>query len=344
MMKKIFFCVLSFTAMAGHAFAQQTFTKTAKGAQYTILKPGNGEKIKVGDVITFQMTQKTDKDSVLGSTYQMGQPAMAQVQPSKSVGDLMDVFSALSVNDSVLIKVPTDTIFAGNDDKRPPFLPKGSFVNFWVKIEKTQSLESAIAERNAKMEKERAERASLAEKMKGAEAAIMAKYIADRKLTPQTTASGLKYVITQASTGKKPKAGDTLMVNYAGRTPDGKLFDSSIAEVAQAAGLQQPGRNYEPFKFVVGNSEVIRGWDEGFLLLNEGSKATLIIPSALGYGERGAGEDIIPYSPLVFDVELIKIIPGKPKPVVKATAKGKKPAVKKTTTKKPVAKKKVTKS
>ncbi len=342
-MKKIFFCLVFPLAIVAQAVAQPAMTKTARGAQYAILKPGNGEKIKIGDVITFQMTQKTDKDSVLGSTYQMGQPAMAQVQPSKNVGDLMDVFSILSVNDSVLIKVPTDSIFAGHDDRRPPFFPKGSFINFLVKIQKTQSLESAMAERNAKMEKERAEKAAMATQLKAAEAATMAKYIADKKLNPQTTPSGLKYVITQASAGKKPKAGDTLLVNYAGRTPDGKLFDSSIAEVAQAAGLQQPGRNYEPFKFVVGNGEVIPGWDEGFLLLNEGSKATLIIPSALGYGERGAGEDIKPYSPLLFDVELIKVIPGKPKPVVKVAPKGKRPVAKKATAKRTAAKKKVTK-
>jgi FKBP-type peptidyl-prolyl cis-trans isomerase FkpA len=109
------------------------------------------------------------------------------------------------------------------------------------------------------------------------------------------------------------------MVNYAGRNLDGTLFDSSIESVAKAGGLQQPGRTYEPLQVVIGTDSIIPGWNEGLLLLNEGSKATLIIPSALAYGAQGQG-DIKPYSTLVFDVELVKVKPAKhpvPKPVVK---------------------------
>lgn len=342
-MKKTFLYLLLAVAGIGQAAAQANFTKTAKGALYTILKAGGGAKIKEGEVITFHFTQKNDRDSVLGSSYQMGKPAMVQVQPSRSVADLMEVFSILSVNDSALVRVPTDSIFVGHEDSRPAFLPKGSYLNFTLKIERVQTLEQAMAERTAAMEKERAEKAAIAEKMRGTETSTITKYIADNKLTPLSTASGLKYVITAPSTGRKPLAGDTLLVNYAGRTMDGKLFDSSIEEVAKAGGLQQPGRTYEPIKVVVGNSEVIRGWDEGLLLVNEGSKAKFIIPSALAYGERGAGEDIKPYSPLVFDIELVKVIPGvRKKAVVKKSATKGAPA-KKSTAKKTVAKKKVTK-
>jgi FKBP-type peptidyl-prolyl cis-trans isomerase FkpA len=339
MKKAILSLVLAMAASL--SFAQTTFTKTPKGGQYAIVKQGNGAKIKQGDVITFQFTQKTDKDSLLGSSYQMGKPAMVQVQPSKNVADLMEVFPLLSVNDSALVRVPTDSIFVGHEESRPPFLPKGSYLNFTIKVEKAQSLEQAMTERNAAMEKARAEQTAMAAKMRSLEVPALNKYIADNKLTPVTTASGLKYVIVQPATGPKPLRGDTLLVNYAGRTLEGKLFDTSIESVAKAGGLQQPGRNYEPIKFVVGNSEVIRGWDEGLLLMNEGSKATLIIPSALAYGERGGGEDIKPYSPLVFDVELVKVIKGIHKPA-KAAVAAKKPLAKKPAAKKAVAKKKVT--
>lgn len=339
-MKKVILSLVLATA-ASLSFAQTNFIKTPKGGQYAIIKQGNGTKVKQGDVITFQFTQKTDKDSLLGSSYQMGKPAMVQVQPSKNVADLMEVFPLLSVNDSALVRVPTDSIFAGHEESRPPFLPKGSYLNFTIKVDKVQSLEEAMAERNAAMEKTRAEQATLAAKMRGLEVPSMNKYIADNKLSPATTASGLKYIIVQSATGPKPLPGDTLLVNYAGRTLEGKLFDSSIESVAKAGGLNQPGRNYEPIKFVVGNSEVIRGWDEGLLLMNEGSKATLIIPSALAYGERGGGEEIKPYSPLVFDVELVKVIKGVHKPAKPAVA-AKKPASKKPAAKKAVAKKKVT--
>ena len=125
--------------------------------------------------------------------------------------------------------------------------------------------------------------------------------------------------------------GDTVLVNYIGRTISDKVFDSSIQAEAQKAGLNQPGRNYEPLQVILGTTPIISGWNEGLLLLNEGSKAKLIIPSNLGYGEQGAGEDIPPYSTLIFDVELVKVKPIKhaaPKPAPKkATATTKKHTV-----------------
>lgn len=75
---------------------------------------------------------------------------------------------------------------------------------------------------------------------------------------------------------------------------DGKVFDSSV----------QRG---EPLEFTLGIGQVIEGWDEGLLLLNEGDKARLIIPSDLAYGSRGAGGVIPPNAVLIFDVELVKI-------------------------------------
>jgi FKBP-type peptidyl-prolyl cis-trans isomerase len=222
----------------------------------------------------------------------------------------------LAAGDSALVKLPTDSIFAGHEAQRPPFLAKGSSINFVLRIEKIQSLDEAMAERNAAMEKAKAE----AQKVKVAEIAGLEKYIADNKLVVTTTPSGLRYKIVEPTTKRKPLNGDTVYVNYIGRTLDGKVFDSSIEAAAKAGGLNQPGRAYEPIQVVLGQGQVIKGWDQGLLLLNEGSKATFIIPSALAYGERAAGPDIGPYATLVFDLELVKVKPGK-HPVVKPGAK-----------------------
>jgi FKBP-type peptidyl-prolyl cis-trans isomerase FkpA len=82
----------------------------------------------------------------------------------------------------------------------------------------------------------------------------------------------------------------------------------------------QPGRTYAPIHIPIGQKKVIQGWDEGLMLLNKGAKATFIVPSSLAYGERGAGNGIIPpYTPIAFDVELVDIIkpnPNAPKPVM----------------------------
>ncbi len=306
--------------LAVKANAQIVLQTTPRGAQYQIFTNNTGDKIKLNDVITFQFIQKTDKDSVLFSTYAAGHPVQVQVQPSQNVADLMEVFPLLTLKDSALIKVPADSIFKGHEDQRPPFLPKGSRLTFIIKIEKVQSLNDAIAERNANLEK-----------IKATEIADMNSYIASHKLVAKTTATGLKYIITKPSLKSKPLKGDTVLVNYVGRTLDDKVFDSSIEAVAKSAGLQQPGRTYEPIQVIVGTGGVITGWDEGLFLLNEGSKAKFIIPSGLAYGAQGQG-DIKPYSTLVFDIELVKVKPIKhaPKPVVKKPiAKKKLPAKKK---------------
>jgi len=307
-MKKYIYTALVFCLFSIAAQAQSIIQRTPEGALYTIFTHNTGDKIKLNDVITLQVIQKTDKDSVLSSTYNVGHPVKIQVQPSQSLTDLMEIFPLLTSGDSVLVKIPTDSVFKGHEDKRPPFLPKGTYINFLIKIVQVQSLTDAIAERNAELAKVKAD-----------ELVQENKYIADKKLVVKTTPSGLKYIITKTSLKPRPQVGDTVFVNYTGKLLSGQVFDSSIAAVAQQAGLQQPGRTYEPIKFAVGKTEVIKGWDEGLLLLNEGAKATFIIPSALAYGEQGSpdGATIPPFSTLVFNVELVSVKRIKHVPVVK---------------------------
>jgi peptidylprolyl isomerase len=109
-----------------------------------------------------------------------------------------------------------------------------------------------------------------------------------------TTASGLKYKLTQKGNGVKAKAGAKVSVHYTGTLTDGKKFDSSR------------DRN-QPFTFTLGQGQVIKGWDEGVALLQVGDKAIFTIPPTLGYGANGAGSVIPPNATLVFEVELIDV-------------------------------------
>jgi FKBP-type peptidyl-prolyl cis-trans isomerase FkpA len=308
-MKKLVLIISLVAAIVDRATAQDNIVRTPKGAEVKILTKNPGDKIKLNDVITFHVIQKSPKDSVLFSSYTLGHPLKIQVQQAQNVGDLMDVLILLTAKDSAYVKIPSDSVFKGHEEQRPAFLPKGSTLSFTVKIEQVQSLADAMAE------------------VQTAEVNAANKYIADHKLAVTTTASGLKYIITQPSARPKPAKGDTALVNYTGRTLDGKVFDSSIKAEADKAGLQEPGRTFEPLKVIIGTTPIIKGWDEGLQLLNEGSKAQFIIPSALAYGAEGAGSDIGPYSTLLFDIELVKIKPAKhagaapAHPVMKAPAK-----------------------
>ena len=129
----------------------------------------------------------------------------------------------------------------------------------------------------------------LAQEKQKAEAALAQEVVGFEK-----TESGLYYQITHHGNGKQAIAGKPVSVHYTGMLLDKTVFDSSR-------------RRNEPLRFTVGVGQVIEGWDEGILLLHEGDKARLVIPSNLAYGARGAGGVIPPNAPLIFDVELVSV-------------------------------------
>ena len=127
------------------------------------------------------------------------------------------------------------------------------------------------------------------------------------------TDSGLQYVITQKGTGVKPADGTNVYIHYAGYLEDGALFDSSYEEVNKTFGKFDQNRanqgGYRPMGAQAGRYQFIPGFIEGLNLMSFGDKATLFIPSNLGYGERGAGGVIPPNANIVFEVELLEAMP-----------------------------------
>ena len=109
-----------------------------------------------------------------------------------------------------------------------------------------------------------------------------------------TLPSGLQYKIIKTGTGGFPTAAHTVTVNYKGTLVDGTEFDSSY-------------KRGEPVTFPVGG--VIPGWTEALQKMKVGSKWQLFVPSSLGYGEKGAGSVIGPNAALIFEVELISVLP-----------------------------------
>jgi len=100
-------------------------------------------------------------------------------------------------------------------------------------------------------------------------------------------------LVNEKGTGAKPKSGQKISAHYTGTLTDGSKFDSSVDRGT-------------PFEFTVGMGQVIKGWDEGFMQLNAGSKAKFLIPANMAYGDNAQGP-IPPKATLIFDVELLNI-------------------------------------
>jgi FKBP-type peptidyl-prolyl cis-trans isomerase FkpA len=184
-----------------------------------------------------------------------------------------------------------------------------------LKGEKTSlTQEEALQVRQAYMQqmqaKRVAEQKAAAEKNKSEGSAFLAKN--KSKSGVKTTASGLQYEVEKEGTGPKPKATDTVKVNYLGTKIDGTKFDSSY-DRGQPATFPLNG--------------VIKGWSEGLQLMPVGSKYKLFVPSDLAYGENGPGQ-IGPNATLVFEVELLGIENPAAKPAGKGATAGAKLDVK----------------
>ena len=106
--------------------------------------------------------------------------------------------------------------------------------------------------------------------------------------------SGLQYKVLVKGDGEVPLENQTVQVNYEGRLVDGTVFDASSKHGDKPAELTP--------------TQVIKGWTEALTMMPVGSKWQLYIPYYLAYGERGAGDQIKPYSALIFDVELVGIV------------------------------------
>ncbi|PJJ83201.1 FKBP-type peptidyl-prolyl cis-trans isomerase [Mucilaginibacter auburnensis] len=302
MKKNIMFLAL---AAIGFAGCNGGFKQDPSGLLYDIHSEKSSTKIKQGDFVSAYLVIKNDADSVIYNAYDGGQPQYLVAEAAQFKGDMMDGLKLVGEGDSVTFKIVADSLFKGGQP-RPDKFKSSKYVVYDLKIEKVipkGKLTDEVFQRTISTYIK-----GQVDAVKKQEPAKIQKYIADNKLNVAKTDSGLYYVINKQGTGAVIAPGDTAVVNYTGKLLNGKVFDSNIKAEAVKGGLQQiEMRPFQPIRFPVGQQQVIAGWDQGLQLLNKGAKATFIIPSALGYGERG--NQVIPgNAPLVFEVELIDIV------------------------------------
>ena len=265
------------------------FKKTASGIEYKVHEKGSGPLVQLEDILSMTMVYRL-ADSVIFDSRLSGMPMYLQLTEPEFPGDIYEALALMSVGDSTTFKLDAEKFFMETAGmfELPEFVKPGDIMFFDVKMNAAMDEEGFAAEQERIMEQRMAD----AQQRADDEGGILEKYLLDNSISVEARPSGLYFVEREKGSGPKVVSGQTVSVHYEGRLMDGTVFDSSIERGT-------------PLDFVVGAGQVIPGWYEGISLMHVGGKATLIIPSFLGYGERGAGQVIPPFSSLIFEVEVV---------------------------------------
>lgn len=260
---------------------------TASGLYYVEDKKGSGPNPQEGDVVTLHFSVSIIEGFPLYSSFDQEPLEMIYGEPFDTDG-FEEGVGYMRKGGKAQFIVPSHLAFdsIGQGQIIPPYttmLYEVEIVNILPKEEADKARAAANKAREADSEKARAE-----------ESTKIQNFIKDNNIVVQPSASGLYYIETEKGTGKKAANGKTVKVHYT-------LFNIEGRQLQSSKDFGQP------FSFVLGQGQVIQGWDEGLLNMQEGGKARLLIPSSLAYGSTDRGEDIPAYSPLVFDVELIEV-------------------------------------
>ena len=275
------------------------FKKSPNGLLYRFeTVNSDGEQPSVGDLLVGELILRLEDDTLftnVGSPdriFQVAENCMFE-------GDIQEGLLMMHTGDKAIFKIPADSIANFmQPSQMPPMYEQGKGQFFYYEI----SLMDIVTK--DELAQEQANFIEEMEQRKQNEPTTLAQYIADNNITAKPTKSGLYVIVNKKGDGPKVAAGKKVSVNYTGRVLDGTLFDTSREADAKEADKVQPGRTYEPLTYVVGEQPMIKGWDEGIMGQTAGSDNTLIMPSELAYGGRGAGKDILPYSPLVFNLTI----------------------------------------
>lgn len=296
-MKQISLSILAATALLAASCSDSQFDgfeKAENGLHYRFFTKKEGDKkVEVGDgIVVRYIISKESNDSIVIDSKKVSRDGTGNAQfvlnESSFKGSFEDGLMMMSVGDSAAFVVSADSFFLKTNGEMalPQGFKPGDYLKGIFAVKEIRN-KTQMEEMRKKQE---AERAVQMKEMEAKEKSDIEKYLADNKITAKPTESGIYIIETKKGSGSgSPKPTDYITANYTGKLLNGEIFDSS----------EQHG---EPLNYQL--SQLIPGWIEAFSKMKKGAKATLIIPSAQAYGAQGNSR-IPPFSPLVFDIELL---------------------------------------
>jgi FKBP-type peptidyl-prolyl cis-trans isomerase FkpA len=269
--------------------AGNMLTGTKDGMQYKIIRkmPESGMSPKMGDIVEMNIKVHVGDSALFDSRLVNGnKPVSFPIQKPTFTSDPVKGFMMMKPGDSAVFYVKVDSL-KKSGAQLPPWMKAGDRLEYNV---------SLVSVKSAAEAKEQAEQAGKAQA--GIDTKVLNDYFGQNHITPLKTPMGVYYTITKEGMGEKATTGQTVVVNYTGKTLDGKTFDSNV---------DSNFHHVSPFSFTLGKHQVIAGWDDGIPMIKKGGKGTLYIPSPLAYGAQSPSPAIPANSVLVFDVEVTDI-------------------------------------
>jgi FKBP-type peptidyl-prolyl cis-trans isomerase len=271
------------------------FKKSESGIFYKFhVESKDTLKATEGKILTMNIKYRlkiADKDSVLFNSADMAKPFEIDLKKSEFKGDIYEAFGMLHKGDSVTFILSAIDFFTktAKYPQLPPGIDSTTMMYFDIKLVNVESLE---ARQKAEMEK--------AEKLKSEESGKIQAYLTKNNVSATPTASGI-YIITQnTGAGRGIQKGDFVKINLTVSAIDGTKIFSTLDK-------------NKPITFEYGQPFDTKGFEEAISTMKKGSKATVVVPSSMGFGEKGRkdmnGQDIIaPYSPVVYDIEVLDLM------------------------------------
>lgn len=298
--KNLLLIIAGITALV--SCTKSSYRKTPGGLPYQVFSGKGKEKVKVGDFIKVELTQKI-KDSVYFTTG--GKLAIyMHVAPNPNPYDINEIWSSLKVGDSVVATQLMDTFILRSPQSVPPQFKKGDKIITYVKVLGIFANDSL-----ARIDDEKGKADLQAREIKELES-----YLAGKNITTQKTPSGSFVQVINPGEGNLIDSGKYVTVYYTGTSFSGKKFDSNTDTAFH---------HTDPLPFVVKTGSMIKGFDEAVQLLKPGGEAKVYIPSMLGYaGQPPPGLPIKPYEHLVFDIKIHEVLDKAPATPVMKRPKG----------------------
>lgn len=286
-MKTVIAISLSFLLFSGCQVKYEGYKKSSSGLYYRFyIQQNEGKSPAPGDILSLNY-QYGLQDTVLFDANEFGGEAMIPVpfDTTNYPDDLYEALSMMKIGDSASFVIKPESFFKKSlkKDTVPDFV-KGKDLLFHIKLLKSTPMEELRAE----YEKEIALR-------KENEQPEIQKYLDKYNLNIKPGQSGLYFIPLTPGSGPNVKTGDMVTVHFIISHLDGQEIFSTYKEK-------------QPAEFELGKPFDTEGMNEGLLKMNKGSRAKLIIPSKLAFGEKGRGVFIQPYTPLICDIELVDFI------------------------------------